>query len=357
MSERVGVRAGSVVARIGGGLGLLVAALYVMQPFLVPMLWAGILAYASWPAFGWVRKHTKRPRLAAGIFTLGVALGVGVPVAWLIVALAQEATHSIGVVRAWIDAGMPFPEWVTARPWLSERLAELRGGTVIEPGAVVEYAAKYASGISGRLVDVAGSLATNAFKFAITVLTLFVFYTDGERIAEQLRKLAAIVFPQATGFVEHVGAVVRAVVFGLLGTAIVQGILAGVGFQIFGVPSPVALGALTFVGSFVPAGPMLIWVGAAIWLYVQGATGAAIGMAIYGLVLISSIDNVLRPMLISGSGTARVPFLLVFFGVLGGLASFGMLGLFLGPVVLSVTFALAAEFARRGEAGATAIEG
>jgi predicted PurR-regulated permease PerM len=343
------LRAGSVVARVAGGVLLLAAALYVMQPFLVPVLWAGILAYASWPAYRWVRARTRRPRLSAALFTLAIALGVGIPVAWLIVALAREGTTGIGAIRAWIDAGMPFPEWVESRPWLAERLGELRGGTVIEPRAVVEYAARYASGISGRLVDVAGSLASNLFRFTITVVTLFVFYVDGERVAEHARRFAAVVFPQTTGFLEHVGAVVRAVVFGLIGTALVQGVLAGIGFQIFGVPSPVALGAITFVGSFVPAGPMLIWIGAAIWLYLHGATGAAVGMSLYGLLLISSVDNVLRPMLISGSGGARVPFLLVFFGVIGGLAAFGMLGLFVGPVVLSVTFALAAEFARRGE--------
>jgi predicted PurR-regulated permease PerM len=136
------------------------------------------------------------------------------------------------------------------------------------------------------------------------------------------------------------------VVFGLLGTALVQGVIAGIGFALFGVPSPVALGALVTVGSFVPMGPVLIWGGAALWLFAGGHTGAAIGMAIWGAALVSSIDNVLRPILISG-GATRIPFLLVFFGVLGGLLSFGLLGLFLGPVLLAVTFALAADFSRK----------
>jgi len=127
--------------------------------------------------------------------------------------------------------------------------------------------------------------------------------------------------------------------------------VAGVGFALFGVPSPVALGALTFVASFIPAGPALLWAGAAIWLLVGGHTTAAIGIAVYGLLLISSIDNVLRPVLISG-GQVPIHFLVVFFGVLGGLAAFGMLGLFLGPVLLSVTFALATQFARQTEEAA-----
>ncbi len=140
----------------------------------------------------------------------------------------------------------------------------------------------------------------------------------------------------------------RAVVFGLLGTAIVQGAIAGLGFWLFGVPSPVALGTLTSVGSFVPMGPVLVWGGAMLWLLANDHLAAAVGMAIWGMTLVSSIDNVLRPILISG-GPTKIPFLLVLFGVLGGLLSFGMLGLFLGPVLLSVTFALVADFARRDE--------
>jgi predicted PurR-regulated permease PerM len=342
------IRAGAVAARVGGGLGLLVATYYVLQPFLIPLVWAGILAYVTWPLYRKVSHWTKRPRVAAGLFTAAVALGVGIPVAWMLVALASEATHLIGLAREWVDAGAPFPEFVTARPWLAERLTKLRAESVIEPTAVVQYVTRYASQVSGQLAAIAGGLATNVFKFTITVLCLFFFYLQGEHLTTQAARFAHIAFPTAPRVLEHVGSVVRAVVFGLIGTALVQGMVAGIGFAIFGVPSPVALGALTFVASFVPAGPTVLWAGATIWLLAGGHTGEAIGMAAYGLFLISSIDNVLRPILISG-GQVPIHFLVVFFGVLGGLAAFGMLGLFLGPVLLSVTFALATEFARQGE--------
>ena len=342
-------RAGAVAARVGAGLGLLVATLYVIQPFVVPVIWAGILAYVTWPLYRAVARITKRPRLAAGLFTAAVALGVGSPVASVLVALAREATHLIGVVREWLDGGAPFPDWVIARPWLAERLGRLRAESVVEPTAVLQYVTRYASQVSGQLAAFASGLATNVFKFTVSVLCLFFFYLDGEKLTAQLSRFVSIAFPGAPRVLEHVGGVVRAVVFGLIGTALVQALLAGVGFALFGVPSPVALGALTFVASFVPAGPALLWAGAAIWLVTGGHTTAAIGMAVYGLVLISSIDNVLRPLLISG-GQIPIHFLVVFFGVLGGLASFGMLGLFLGPVLLSVTYALGTEFARLSEA-------
>jgi predicted PurR-regulated permease PerM len=340
---------GAVVARATGALALLAGALLVLRPFLVPMAWAGILAYATWPLYRVVRRRTRRPRLAAALFTAGVSLGVGVPVAWLLAALAAEASHGISVAREWLDAGAPAPAWIAGWPWLAERFDELRARSVVSPTEVLRYATRYAAQISSRLVDLAGGLASNVFKFAIAMVTLYVFYVDGERITAQVRRLATIAFPHARqGVLEHVGAVVRAVVFGLLGTALAQGLIAGVGFALFGVPSPVMLGALTFGSSFLPMGPTLVWGAAALWLLFGGHSYAAAGLAIYGVVLISSIDNVLRPLLISG-GTTRIPFLLVFFGVLGGLMAFGVLGLFLGPVLLSVSFALIVEFAQRGD--------
>ena len=341
-------RVGAIAARVGGGLGLLFATYVVVQPFVVSVIWAGILAYVTWPLYRAAVRATKRPRVVAGLFTMLVALGIGIPVASVLVALAGEVTHSIGVVRGWLDAGAPFPDWVMARPWLAERLTKVRAESVIEPTAVLQYVTRYASQVSGQLAAVAGSLASNAFKFAITVLCLFFFYLDGEGLTAQLARFIRIAFPSAPLMLEHVGSVVRAVVFGLIGTALVQAVIAGVGYALFGVPSPVALGAITFVASFIPAGPALLWAGAAIWLVANGQTTAAIGISIYGLLLISSIDNVLRPLLISG-GQVPIHFLVVFFGVLGGLAAFGMLGLFLGPVLLSVTFALATEFARQGD--------
>lgn len=340
-------RAGSVVARVGGGVVLLGLSGWILLPFLVPILWAGILAYVTWPLYRFARHHTRRPRLAAALFTLATALVVGVPVAWILVALATEASHLIAVARQWVEAGAPNPDVIVARPWLDERLTRLREESVVEPRAVAEYATRYASQVSSQLINVAGGLASNAFKFVLTVTTLFFFYVDGERIVDHVARLMRVVFPQSReALLPYIGTVVRAVVFGLLGTALVQGLLAGIGFALFGVPSPVALGALTSIASFVPMGPALVWMGGVGWLLASGHAGAAIGLAIWGVALVSSIDNVLRPILISG-GETRIPFLLVFFGVLGGLFGFGMLGLFLGPVVLSVAFALVVDFGRR----------
>ena len=338
---------GLMLARIVGLILLLLGTFLVMRPFLVPMVWAGILAYMTWPLFVRLRNWSSRPRLSAGLFTLAVFLVVAFPIGGFLVALADEGVQIVAGVRGWIEAGAPLPSWLAENRWVGPSLETYRTRAFTGSGELASHLAGFGRAWSQHLVGVAGGIARDVLVFGITLLALFAFYIEGERITSYLRRLAPAIFPTApTELVDHVGATVRAVVFGLVGTAIVQGALAALGFVIFGVPSPLAFGALTAVLSFVPVGPPLVWGSACAWLFLGGHTGAAIGMAIWGLLLVSSVDNVLRPLIISRSGSTAIPFLLIFFGVLGGLTAFGLLGMFVGPVLLSVAFTLLADFPR-----------
>jgi predicted PurR-regulated permease PerM len=340
-----------VVARVCGGLVLLGGTLLVLRPFLVPMAWAAITAYVTWPLYRRARAYSKRPQLMAALFTAVVVVVLGIPAAWFLVALADQGSQLVRVVLEWLDAGAPLPAWIAGNPTLGPRFEALRANLMPGSVEITGYLSRFAGELSNRLVRLAGGVARNVLAFGVMLLTLFAFYLDGERLIGHARRLAVTVLPAASPrFLDDVGAVVRAVVFGLLGTAVVQGVLSGLGLALFGVPSPVALGALTAVLSFVPMGPVLVWAGASAWLYFGGQLGSALGMALWGLFLVSSVDNVLRPLLISRSGVIQIPFLLIFFGVLGGLVAFGALGLFVGPVLLSVTFALIAEFPSRQRA-------
>ena len=234
--------------------------------------------------------------------------------------------------------------WVSEMPWVGAHFDELRARAAASSGALAASLAGFGTALSQRLVGIASNVARNLFTFSIALISLYVFYVNGESIVRHGRRWVQLGFPaRGERLLDHVGNVLRAVVFGLVGTAIVQGTLAALGLAIFGVPSPVALGALTAVLSFVPVGPPLVWGGAALWLFASGHVWAAVGMAVWGILLVSSADNILRPILISRSGSVEIPFLVVFFGVLGGLGAFGLLGLFLGPVVLSVAFVLVTE--------------
>jgi predicted PurR-regulated permease PerM len=155
---------------------------------------------------------------------------------------------------------------------------------------------------------------------------------------------------RARALIEVTAGTVSRVVNGILGTALAQSVLALIGFWIAGVPGAMLLGLLTFFLSIIPVGPPLIWAPAAAWLYIHGEIGWAIFLVVWGLVLISSIDNVVKPYLISRSGS--LPLLLVFLGVLGGLLAFGFIGVFIGPVILAVSYTLLSEWLRPQQVGA-----
>ncbi len=339
-------RPGLVVARVGAGLALAAAALLVLQPFLIPLAWAAIAAYTTWPLYHWVRGATGRPRFAAALLTVLVAFGLGVPLAWVLATVANEASHLLQLLQQSAGREFVLPDWIVLRPWLRDPIEQLRTTWLLDTNAVRDLITRNLREVSREVISLAGGFALNVIQFGITLMAVFVLYLDGERVLMQARRLARLFFPSAPAdFVDHIGAVVRAVVFGLLGTAIAQGAIAAIGFAIFSVPSPVLLGIVTALGSFVPFGPTLVWLVAVVGLVLAGHTGAAIGMTLWGALLVSTVDNFLRPLLISGP--TQIPFLLVLFGVLGGLSTFGLLGLFVGPVVISVAFALIVEFGNR----------
>lgn len=347
------VNPGLVAARLGAALALGAAALAVLWPFLRPILWAAILAYLTWPLFHRLRRRTRHPALAAGVFTALVAVGIGVPVALLLVALAEQAAALFAALREWLQQDALLPAWILESEWYRRVSAFFPSASSGGPTGVGEWLSWAGRRLSGQLFSVASGVVRNALDFGVMLVTLYAFYLNGERVAEVGNRLAPLLFPRAPErFLERVGESIQAVMFGLIGTALVQGLLAGAGMAVAGVPNAVALGGATVVLSFLPGGGSALTLGAAVWLGFQGHLVAAIGLGLWGLLVVASVDNVLRPLLIGGRG--RIPFLLVFFGVLGGLASFGLLGLFLGPVLLSVTTTLVTEFAKVSEETATA---
>jgi predicted PurR-regulated permease PerM len=339
---------GVVAARLLGALALGVATFLVVRPFLVPLLWAAILAYVTWPLYLRVVEHTWRRELAAASLATFVALAFGVPVTLVLANLASELTDIARAVIDWQQAGAPLPAWITEHPYGQRALQLLRESQLLDPSRLGEHLARAGTAVSGQVVSLAGSVARNVLKFGVMIIGLYGFYMSGERIVELGRRLAALLFPVAPShFLENLGESVRAVMFGLTGTAVAQGVFAGIGMAVAGVPSPVALGTATTLTAILPGGGSAITLLAAAWLFfVDGRPYAAAGLAAWGLLVVSSLDNVLRPLLISGR--APIPFVVVFLGILGGLSAFGVIGIFLGPVLLHVALNLLNEFARSG---------
>lgn len=335
-------RPGLVLLRTAGVLALAIGAFVVLRPFLTSLLWAAVLAYLTWPIYRRLRAGTRRPRAAALTMTAAVVLCVALPVAALLVTLASEGPALVQDLREWIEHDAP----LVGDPWLerAQELARERG--LAEAPSLGPWLGQAGARASRELVGLGTGVVRNVLRFLVTILSLYGFYVNGERLLALARALAPLLFPTAPDrFLERIGSSVSAVVFGMVGTALAQGLLAGAGLALAGVPSSVALASLTALVAFVPGGATGVSLVAAAWLWFgdEPRPVAAAFLAVWALLVVGTIDNVLRPLLISGRG--RIPFLLVLFGVVGGVAAFGLIGLLLGPTLLVVGRSLVEELA------------
>jgi predicted PurR-regulated permease PerM len=211
---------------------------------------------------------------------------------------------------------------------------------------------------SGEIVRVLGGVGRNLGKLTIAMLSLYFMYRDGEFLAVQVKSmLEKFVGSRVDAYLDAIGSTVKAVVYGLVVTAIAQGLMAAAGYWLVGLPAPVFLGTVTALSALIPFVVPFMWGAASVWLLISGKTAAAIGLAVWGAVAVAWIDNVVRPFVISSA--TRIPFLLVLFGVLGGLTAFGLVGLFIGPVILAMLIAVWREWlleTSAAEAGAASSE-
>jgi len=192
-----------------------------------------------------------------------------------------------------------------------------------------------------------GMLVRGTLELAFSVFIAFFVFRSGDDLALALRQtLTRLIGSRARQFIAVAGGTIQGVVYGILGTALAQGLLAGIGFSIVQIPGALFLGLLTFFMSLIPMGPPFVWVPSVVWLISQESYGAALFLGVWGMFVISGIDNIVKPYLISRG--SKLPFVLVFLGVIGGLAAFGFLGVFLGPVLLAVGYTLLLAW-NRGE--------
>jgi len=312
-----------------------------LRPFISAALWAIILCFTTWPLFARLEATVGgRRNLAALIATLALATIVVTPVAILVASLSGNLTEVIAASQKLIRSGPPpLPSWLANLPLVGTHLSaywtavnESGSARLAEIAKLLPAAKRFVLG-SGR------ALGEGIFQIVLSLLLVFFFYRDGEAVAERLSAtINRIEGDQGNQLLGVASATMRAVVYGVLGTALVQGVLAAIGFLIAGVPGAVLLGFITFVLSPFPGGPVLVALPAAFWLYRQDSIGWALFMIVWGL-FVGAIDNLVRPVLISRAG-GTTPLILVMLGVLGGAMAFGLIGLFLGPTLLAVGYSL-----------------
>jgi predicted PurR-regulated permease PerM len=337
-----------LMALLLGGVG--VGCVLVLYPFFSALLWAGILVFTTWPLAEWLRVHLRLKRAAAsGLMVALTAVVVVLPIALAAPGGADDVAKLRHVVEDALRAGLPdSPLWVFDIPMVGPTIGSLwntwAADVSVMLGALRPYLGIVLEGGLGLLLGVANGV----LMFLFALFAAFFFYAYGEPIAARLRLiLHRVAGLQADRLIVVTGATVRGVVYGILGTAVVQGILTAFGLWLSGVPRPVLLGAVAGFLAVLPIGAPLVWIPAAIWLLGSGHLGWSVFLAVYGVVAVSGADSVIRPWFIARG--AQLPFLLTVLGVLGGALAFGLLGIFLGPVLLGIGYTLANEWVREAD--------
>ncbi len=335
--------------------GLLLLGFQVLRPFIVPAIWAGIISFVTWPGYLKVTRWCGgRRTLAALIMTLALTAAVILPVAWLAVLLQSEIVSAFTELQAALARGVRIPDAWLRLPLVGGWLADVNQRLATDPAALRQSLQQVFNTSYGAIGSVLGKVGGNLAKMFITMLSLFFYYRDGDAFARQVRDaLEQVLGERVPAYLAAIGGTVKAVLLSLVATAVAQGAIAGIGYAIFGVRAPVFAAAVTTVAALIPFAVPLVWGGIVVWLFASGDVTHAAGLLVWCAALVSWIDNVVRPLVLSNA--MRINFLLVTFGVLGGLGAFGLVGLFVGPAILAILLAVWREWVSGrqlpGEAG------
>lgn len=391
-------RTGFKIEPLLGGIALLlllIGCVVVLKPFLSSLMWAIVLSYSLYPL---QRRFTKWFRgsrtLAACFVTLTLTLILAGPVVLIGLSLVQDGKDLAGATKNWfLSAPEEAPEWIRKMPivgeeaasywtefsedrkrWMEdvEKVAKENSRKKlnheveeiieekIEPVPPTEPEADAAAdkldssklvvllgqtlGMARKALVIAGvAVGQGVTQVIISAFLAFFFLRDAALLADRLRVgVERLAGDRGRHLLKVAGDTVRGVVYGILGTALIQSIVAALGFWIAGVPGAILLGVLTFFCAVVPFGPPIVWIPATLWLFTQGEPGWGIFMLVWGIFGISGVDNVVRPLIISQG--SKMPFVLIFCGVIGGALAFGLVGLFLGPTLLAVAYRLIDEW-------------
>ena len=330
--------------------GVAVGCIAVLYPFFSALLWAAILVFTTWPVHEWLRVHLHLRRSVAALVMVGLtAVTLVLPIALAAPSGGDDVVHIRHASEAWLRSGLPMsPDWVRDVPLIGPSLAELWDHWAADIGALLEALRPFLGIVLEGGISVVLGIANGVVMFLLALFVAFFFYVYGEPIAGRLQLiLHRVAGDQAERLAEVTGATVRGVVYGIVGTAVVQGILTAFGLWLTGVPRPLLFGAIAGMLSVLPIGAPVVWIPAALWLLGTGHIASGIFLGVYGVVAVSGADSVIRPWFIARG--AHLPFMLTILGVLGGALAFGLLGIFLGPVLLGVGFTLVNEWVKQGE--------
>ncbi|OLL28792.1 AI-2E family transporter [Burkholderia sp. SRS-W-2-2016] len=324
-------------------IGLILLALWVVRDFIVVVAWAGVVAIALWPLLHKVannRWFRGRTTLLATVFTLVIALLVVLPVG---VGIAQ-ALHEAHELNDWFqgvrESGIAVPQFVERLPFGVQQITAWWQANLAQP---LRDSAAMKGLHSPTVMSLGRHFGARALHagmvFAFMLITLFVIFQAGPRLSGSLLKAARRGFGDSgADLVAHMATAVRGTVSGLVVVGVGEGVLIGIAYFVTGLPHAALLGLITAIAAMLPFCAPITFGLAALWLLAQGSLAGAIGLAVWGSIVVFAAEHFVRPVLIGNS--TRLPFLLVLFGILGGAETFGLLGIFIGPALMTVLMVL-----------------
>jgi len=318
-------------------IGLLFLSFMVLREFLLTLVWAIIIAYVMWPPYRWLKHQLKDcASLSAAVMTAIIAAVIVLTVYWLAAMLQDETKIAYqSLLDNFTQESYQLPDFISRLPWLGDYLQEWLDRLTSDRAEVATQLVNWAKQWLGEFAKFLGGIGHNVIKLGVILVTVFFCFRDGKEMLKQLQQgLVRFLGKYQHVYLQAAGNTTRAVVYGLVLAALGQGMLAGLGYYVAGVKAPVLFGAITALLALIPMGATLVWLPTGISLILMDQLWPGIGLLLWGFLVVSTVDNVIRPLVISGAG--KVPFLVVLFGVLGGLSTFGAIGLFLGPVILAV---------------------
>lgn len=327
---------------------LLLYLLYrLMSPFLVGIGWAIVLAVTTYPLYRRLRRSLRgREALSTGIMILAVTILLVGPTIGFVGLLGKQSvrTYNVlerigqegGAVRFLQERLAPYETNQVIGPWVVKGRAYLEGAKADGETPVTSAAKKAIAAILGLFTAALSNFLSFLLHLSVMLITLGIFYLKGEFLFGEVRSLLPLPEAKKEALFRRMDQVMKAVIRGIVLTWAVQGVLGGIGFWITGLPSPVVFGVLTAFSAIVPVvGTTLVWGPGVLYLILAGKTAAGVGLLVWGAIVVGRVDAILLPLLIGGK--VEIPLSLILVGVVGGVFAFGLLGLVIGPLLLSVT--------------------
>ena len=324
---------------------LALGCILILRPFIAAILFAAVICVTTWPLYARLLQGLgNQSGLSALLMVALLTLVILVPMGFLAASLTDLVPELVEKINALVDTPPPSPpEWLNRLPLVGTLIKDYWEHAAASSEEISKVLRQFYEPARGLLLKTVVLAGQGLMQLVAVLFIAFFFYRDGESLIQRVRALAHRLGGDLGGQMLQLSrSTVKGVMIGIVGTAFAQALVALVGFLIAGVPAAAVLAAATFFLSMVPVGPPLIWGGAAFWLFDQGESGWAAFMAIWGLFAISSVDNLVKPILISR--TASLPILLIALGVFGGVLAFGFVGIFLGPTLLALALALTDKY-------------